>query len=78
MVVVNQCGSYELTGKLSKQAEIIGSAMNANHVRKAPLGQEGDKKLYLVRRHADDGHEKNIIGSLELKEHGSFLIADAL
>ncbi len=71
-------GSYELKGKLEEYARVIGPAMNANNVRKAPLGQDGDKKLYLVRRHSEDHKEPNIIGSHELTGHGSFLIADGL
>lgn len=78
MGVIIDHGSYELKGKLTRQAEIIGPAMNANNVRKAPLGQDGEKKLYLVRRHAEDHKEENIIGSHELVGHGSFLIAEGL
>lgn len=78
MGVIKNDPPYVLRGKLRKQAEILVPAMNADRAPKVRIGRDGHRKIYLVRRHAYDDCEKNIIGTIDFPKHGSFLIADAL
>lgn len=68
---------YELRGKLRKRAEILAPVMNADRVPKLKIGRDGHRKVYLIRRHAHEEHEKNIIGTIDFPKHGSFLITDS-
>ncbi len=78
MVVIKNDPPYVLRGKLRRQAEILVPGMIAHRAPKIRVGRDGHRKIYLIRRHAHDDREENIIGTIDFPKHGSFLIADAL